>query len=51
MIRNISYYINLLVLAAVLAILAERIAILKLGLRIISKRITSLILLNNYTPA
>ena len=50
MIQNISYYINLLVLAAVLAILAERIAILKLGLRIISKRITSLIILNTYTP-
>ena len=50
MIRNISYYINLLVLAVVLAILAELISILKLGLRIILKRITSLIFLNIYTP-
>ena len=50
MIQNISYYINLLVLAVVLAILAELISILKLGLRIILKRITSLIFLNIYTP-
>ena len=42
MIQNISYYINLLVLTAVLVILVELIAILKLELRIISKRITSL---------
>ena len=50
MIQNISYYINLLALAVVLAILAELISILKLGLRIILKRITSLIFLNIYTP-
>ena len=51
MILNLSHYINLLVLAAVLAILAKLVAILKLGLRSISKRITSLILLNIYTPS
>ena len=50
MIQNISYYINLLALAVVLATLAELISILKLGLRIILKRITSLIFLNIYTP-
>ena len=40
---------NLLVLAAVLAILVK-LVILKLGLRSISKRITSLIFLKIYTP-
>ena len=38
-------------LAVVLAILAKLVAILKLGLRSISKRITSLIFLNIYTPS
>ena len=42
--------INLLVVAAVLAILAKLVVILKLGFRNISKRITSLIFLNIYTP-
>ena len=37
-------------LAAVLAILVKLVVILKLGLRNISKRITSLIFLNIYTP-
>ena len=37
-------------LAVVLAILAKRVVILKLGLRSISKRITILIFLNIYTP-
>ena len=37
-------------LAVVLAILAKLAVILKLGLRNISKRITSLIFLNIYTP-
>ena len=37
-------------LAIVLAILAKLVVILKLGLRYISKRITSLIFLNIYTP-
>ena len=37
-------------LAAVLAILAKLVVILKLGLRSISKRTTSLISLNIYTP-
>ena len=41
---------NLLVLAVVLAILAKLVIILKLGLRNISKRITSPIFLNIYTP-
>ena len=41
---------NLLELAVVLDILAELVVILKLGLRSISKRITSLIFLNIYTP-
>ena len=50
MISNFSYYINLLVLAVVLAILVKLVVILKLGLRSISKRITSLIFLNIYTP-
>ena len=50
MIPNLSYNINLLVLAVVLAILAKLVIILKLGLRSISKRITSLIFLNIYTP-
>ena len=47
---NLSQYINLLVLAVVLAILAKLVVILKLVLRSISKRITSLIFLNIYTP-
>ena len=47
--NNLSLCINLLVLAVVLAILAKRVVILKLGLRSISKRITSLIFLNIYT--
>ena len=34
----------------ILFILAKLVVILKLGLRSISKRITSLIFLNNYTP-
>ena len=50
MISNLSQYINLLVLALVLAILVKLVVILKLGLRIISKRITSLKSLNMYTP-
>ena len=37
-------------LAVVLAILAKLVVILKLGLRNISKRMTSLIFLNIYTP-
>ena len=37
-------------LAAVLAILAKLVIILKLGLRNLSKRITSLIFLNIYIP-
>ena len=37
-------------LAVVLAILAKLVVILKLGLRSISERITSLIFLNIYTP-
>ena len=37
-------------LAAVLAILAKLVVILKVGLRNISKRIASLIILNIYTP-
>ena len=49
MICNLSKYINLLVLAAVLATLPKRVIILKLGLSSISKRITSLIFLNIYT--
>ena len=50
MISNLSQYINLLVLAVVLAILTKLVVILKLGLRSISKRITSLKFLNIYTP-
>ena len=50
MISIFSYYINLFVLAVVLAILVKLVVILKLGLRSISKRITSLIFLNIYTP-
>ena len=50
MILNLSQYINLLLLPVVLAILLKLIAILKLELRNISKRITSLIYLNIYTP-
>ena len=46
----IYIYIYLLVLAVVLAILAKLDVILKLGLRSISKRITSLIFLNIYAP-
>ena len=42
MISNPSQNINLLVLAVVLSILVKRVTILKLGLRSISKRITSL---------
>ena len=49
MIQNLSYNINLLVLAVVLAILAKLVIILKLELMNISKRITSLIFLNIYT--
>ena len=49
MIGNLSYYINLLVLVVVPAILVKPVVILKLGLRSISKRITSLIFLNIYT--
>ena len=41
---------KLLVLAVVLAIFAKLVVILKLGLRNISKRITSLIFLNICTP-
>ena len=37
-------------LAVVIAILEKRVVILKLGFRSISKRITSLIFLNIYTP-
>ena len=47
MIWNLSLYINLLVLAVVLAKLAKLVVILKLGLR---RKITSLIFLNIYTP-
>ena len=43
-------YINLLVLAVVLAILAKLFVILKLGWRNISERITRLIFLNIYIP-
>ena len=42
--------LNLLVLPVVLATLAKLVIILKLGLRNISKRITSPIFLNTYTP-
>ena len=51
MIWNLSKYINLLVLAIVLATLAKLVVISKLGLRNMLKRITSLIFLNIYTPA
>ena len=44
-----EFYVNLLVLALVLAILVKIFVILKLGLRSISKRISSLIYLNIYT--
>ena len=47
---NLPQYINLLVLAVVLAILAKLVAILKLGLGSISKMIKSLIFLNIYIP-
>ena len=50
MTSNLSYYIFLLVLAAVLATLAKLVVILEIVLRNISKRITSLIFLNIYTP-
>ena len=50
--NDLKYFLvkYLLVLAAVLAILPKLVVVLKLGLRRISKRITSLIFLNNYTP-
>ena len=44
-----SFLVYKFVLAVVLAILAKLVVILKLGLRSISKRITSLIFLNIYT--
>ena len=50
MISNLSEYINLLVLAVVLAILVKLVVILKLGLRNTAKRITSLMFLNICTP-
>ena len=46
---NLSYYVSLLVIAVVLATLVKLVTILKLVLRSISKRITSLIFLNIYT--
>ena len=49
MIENLSYYINLLVLAVVLATLAKLVYISRLGLRNISKKIKSLMFLNIYT--
>ena len=49
MIWNLSLYINLLVLAVAQATLAKHADILKLGLRNISKRITSFIFINIYT--
>ena len=48
--KSFLVYKFLLVLAVVLAILVKLAAILKLGLRNISKGITSLIFLNIYTP-
>lgn len=45
---NISWYINLIVLVAVLATLAKIVVILKLGLRNVSKKITSLVFLDIY---
>ena len=50
MISNLSQYINLLVQNFTLDTLAKPVIILKLELRNISKIITSLIFLNNYTP-
>ena len=50
MIRNLSQYINSLLLAVGLAILAELVSILKLGLSSISKKVTSLIFLGIYNP-
>ena len=50
MIITLSQYIDLLVPAVVLAILARLAVVLKLGLRNITKRIISLIFLNIYTP-
>ena len=47
MIRNLSQYINLLLLPVVLATLAKLVIILKLELRSISKRIASLIFLTS----
>ena len=47
-VRNLSKYINLLVLVVVLATLAKLVVILKLGLRSLSKRITSLIFLKKH---
>ena len=49
MISNLCYYVNLLVLSVVVAILAKLVAILKLGLRTISKSKTTLIFLSIYT--
>ena len=49
MIWNLSWYINLLVLAVALATLTKLVVILKLELRGISKSITSVIFLNIYT--
>ena len=49
MIWNLSWYIDLLVLAVVLATPGKFVVTLKLGLRRISKRTTSLIFLNVYT--
>ena len=46
-----SFLVYKFVLAVVLAILAKLVVILKLGLRSISKRITSLIFLNICTPS
>ena len=48
--KSFLVYINLLLLAVVLAILTKLVVILKLELRSILKRITSLIFLNIYTP-
>ena len=50
MILNLSQYINLLVLAVILPILEKLVVILELGLSSISKRITTLVFLNIYTP-
>ena len=50
MVLNLSQYINLLVQNFTLVTLAKLVVILKLELRDISKIVTSLIFLNNYTP-